>query len=212
MRIRAWLAAVVAFDLARGAVLATPPAPADPPRAEAFADFDVVIAGGTTAAFACAVASAESGARTALIEPTDWVGGQITASAVPAVDEAWHKVTDPATKRSLQRLGHRSPAGANMTANFRKDARRHRQPRWRLGEQLLLPAQARLLRTATSCPSKATPSTSKLVVYREARSSSRSDVDPATGQIQSDHRDSRGPTRGRGLPPGWIRPPAVGRP
>ena len=37
------------------------------------ADFDVVIAGGSTAAFAAAIAAAESGARTALIEPTDWV-------------------------------------------------------------------------------------------------------------------------------------------
>src|SRR5689334_15320947 len=56
--------------------------------------FDVVIAGGSTAAFAAAVAAAEAGARTCLIEPTDWVGGQLTASAVPAVDEAWHKITD----------------------------------------------------------------------------------------------------------------------
>ena len=52
-------------------------------------DFDVVIAGGSTAAFAAAIAAAESGARTALIEPTDWVGGQLTSSGVPAVDEAW---------------------------------------------------------------------------------------------------------------------------
>ncbi len=62
------------------------------------ADFDVVIAGGSTAAFAAAIAAAESGARTALIEPTDWVGGQLTSSGVPAVDEAWHSIkpADPA--------------------------------------------------------------------------------------------------------------------
>ncbi len=63
-------------------------------------DFDVVIAGGSTAAFAAAIAAAESGARTALIEPTDWVGGQLTSSGVPAVDEAWHSIkpADPAAE------------------------------------------------------------------------------------------------------------------
>ena len=58
--------------------------------------FDVVIAGGSTAAFAAALASAEAGAVTALVEPTDWVGGQLTSSGVPAIDEAWHSVKDPA--------------------------------------------------------------------------------------------------------------------
>ena len=58
-------------------------------------EFEVVIAGGSTAAFAAAIASAKSGAKTALLEPTDWVGGQLTASAVPAIDEAWHKISDP---------------------------------------------------------------------------------------------------------------------
>jgi len=55
-------------------------------------DFDVVIAGGSTAAFSAALAAAEAGARTALIEPTDWVGGQLTSSGVPAIDEAWHTI------------------------------------------------------------------------------------------------------------------------
>ena len=91
---------------------------ADPPRSERPGPFDVVIAGGTTAAFAAAVASAESGARTALIEPTDWVGGQLTASGVPAVDEAWHKVTDPKTKEVLN-VSAIARKRENMTPNFR---------------------------------------------------------------------------------------------
>ena len=56
---------------------------------------DVIIAGGSTAALATAFASAESGAKTILVEPTDWIGGQLTASGVPPVDEAWHKIVDP---------------------------------------------------------------------------------------------------------------------
>ena len=107
---------------------------------ETYRDFDVVIAGGTTAAFAAAVASAESGARTALIEPTDWVGGQLTASGVPAVDEAWHKVTDPKTKEVYNVSADR-PQAREHDAQLPGHARRHRQPRRRLGQQLLLPAE-----------------------------------------------------------------------
>ncbi|HSO34377.1 MAG TPA: FAD-dependent oxidoreductase [Labilithrix sp.] len=53
---------------------------------------DVVIAGGSTAAIAAAVAAADVGAKTCLIEPTEWIGGQLTASGVSAVDWAWHRV------------------------------------------------------------------------------------------------------------------------
>lgn len=55
--------------------------------------YDVVVAGGSTAALACAFAAADEGASVALLEPTDWIGGQLTSSGVPAVDEAWHKIT-----------------------------------------------------------------------------------------------------------------------
>jgi hypothetical protein len=99
------------------------PSQATTPKADASVvnlqkDFDVVIAGGTTAAFAAAIASAESGARTALIEPTDWIGGQLTASAVPAVDEAWHKITDPKTKQ-VYNVSSIARSRPNMTPNFR---------------------------------------------------------------------------------------------
>ncbi|APW62320.1 FAD-dependent oxidoreductase [Paludisphaera borealis] len=85
---------------------------------EVFRDFDVVIAGGTTAAFAAAVAAAESGARTCLIEPTDWVGGQLTASAVSAIDEAWHKVKDKKTGAEYD-VAAIARDRVNMTPNFR---------------------------------------------------------------------------------------------
>lgn len=86
----------------------------------AHADFDVVIAGGSTAAFAAAIAAAESGARTALIEPTDWVGGQLTSSGVPAVDEAWHSIKpkDPAGQPYSVSKVARLPA--NITPSFLK--------------------------------------------------------------------------------------------
>ena len=82
-------------------------------------EYDVVIAGGSTAAFAAAVASAESGGRTLLVEPTDWVGGQLTSSGVPAVDEAWHKHLDPKTGAVLLDVAKIARDRANMTPNFR---------------------------------------------------------------------------------------------
>ena len=80
--------------------------------------FDVVIAGGSTAAFAAAVAAASSGARTALLEPTDWVGGQLTSSGVPAVDEAWHSIKDKETLKPLIDVAKWARDPRNITPNF----------------------------------------------------------------------------------------------
>lgn len=55
-----------------------------------FEECDVVIAGGSTAALAAALASADQKVKTCLIEPTNWAGGQMTASGVPAIDFAHH--------------------------------------------------------------------------------------------------------------------------
>jgi len=81
--------------------------------------FDVVIAGGTTAALAAAIAAHDAGARVALIEPTDWPGGQLTSSGVPAVDEAWHKLVDPKTKEVLLDVAAAARNPVNMSPLFR---------------------------------------------------------------------------------------------
>jgi NADPH-dependent 2,4-dienoyl-CoA reductase/sulfur reductase-like enzyme len=49
---------------------------------------DVVVAGGSTAALAAAVAAARDDGQlhVCLTEPTDWLGGQMTSSGVPAFD------------------------------------------------------------------------------------------------------------------------------
>jgi hypothetical protein len=93
-----------------------------------YRDFDVVIAGGSTAAFAAAIAAAESGARTALLEPTDWVGGQLTSSGVPAVDEAWHSIRDPDSGEVLLNVAHVARTPANMTPNLLDCLQRLEQP------------------------------------------------------------------------------------
>lgn len=46
----------------------------------------VTINGGSVASFAAAVTAAAENVSTCLLEPTDWVGGQLTANGIPAVD------------------------------------------------------------------------------------------------------------------------------
>lgn len=88
----------------------------------------MVVAGGSTAAFAAAVAAAESGARTLLLEPTNWVGGQLTSSGVPAVDEAWHTIREPGTERPLLNVAAVARTPENITPNFYKALTTIRQP------------------------------------------------------------------------------------
>ena len=49
---------------------------------------DVIVAGGSLSSVAAAVSAANTsaGLTVCLLDPTDWLGGQLTASAVPAVD------------------------------------------------------------------------------------------------------------------------------
>jgi hypothetical protein len=58
--------------------------------AERVVPCDVIVAGGSLAAFAAALTSAREGMQTCLLEPTDEAGGQMIS--VPAVDYAWHSV------------------------------------------------------------------------------------------------------------------------
>ncbi|WP_425398653.1 FAD-dependent oxidoreductase [Aeoliella sp.] len=90
--------------------------------AEALADgsaYDVVICGGSAAALAAAFTAADEGAKVALLEPTDWIGGQFTASAVPAVDEAWHRIADPKTGEVLLDVAKIARDPRNMTPFLR---------------------------------------------------------------------------------------------
>ncbi|QDT68560.1 tricarballylate dehydrogenase [Planctomycetes bacterium MalM25] len=81
--------------------------------------YDVVIAGGSTAALAAAFSAADEGARVALLEPTDWIGGQLTASGVPAVDEAWHKIHAPAGGEAADAHGGSGPLLLNVSVAAR---------------------------------------------------------------------------------------------
>jgi hypothetical protein len=92
----------------------------EPATAVRLDQYDVVIAGGSTAAFAAALAAAQSGARTALLEPTDWIGGQLTSSGVPAIDEAWHTVRHAEDAELSLNVSQIARKPANITPNFLK--------------------------------------------------------------------------------------------
>jgi len=50
---------------------------------------DVVIVGGGTGGCAAALAAARNGRRVIMLEETDWIGGQLTAQAVPPDEHPW---------------------------------------------------------------------------------------------------------------------------
>jgi len=50
---------------------------------------DVVVVGGGTGGVAAALAAARNGLRVILTEETDWIGGQLTAQAVPPDEHPW---------------------------------------------------------------------------------------------------------------------------
>lgn len=50
---------------------------------------DILIIGGTTGGVAAALAVGRSGGRCLVVEPTDWIGGQLTAQAVPPDENEW---------------------------------------------------------------------------------------------------------------------------
>jgi hypothetical protein len=163
-------------------ILASLPLALGPEPAPTGHEFDVIIAGGTTAAFAAAIASAGEGARTALIEPTDWVGGQLTASAVPAVDEAWHRIVDPATKKVLD-VAAIARSRENMTPNFRAmlDATGNPGRGW-VSNYCFEPIK--FLETQLLPLERQAAATGKLVVFRETVVK-RVEVDAKSGRVVS---------------------------
>jgi hypothetical protein len=64
------------------------PRPAGSGKAQELAA-DLVIIGGGTGGCAAALAAARNGLRVILTEETDWIGGQLTAQAVPPDENAW---------------------------------------------------------------------------------------------------------------------------
>ncbi len=71
-----------------------------PPAEELSAD--VIIVGGGLGGCAAALAAARSGLRVVMTEETDWIGGQLTAQAVPLDENAW--VESVGGTRSYQTL------------------------------------------------------------------------------------------------------------
>ena len=66
---------------------------------------DLIVIGGGFGGCAAALAAARSGLRVVMTEETDWVGGQLTAQAVPLDENAWIESTGGTG--SYQRLRRR---------------------------------------------------------------------------------------------------------
>jgi hypothetical protein len=58
-------------------------------------DCELLIVGGSTSAFGAILSASKIlNTHVCLLEPTDWVGGQLTAELLSAPDFAWHTVID----------------------------------------------------------------------------------------------------------------------
>jgi len=85
---------------------------------------EILIVGGGTGGVAAALAAASAGRRVVLLEETDWLGGQLTAQGVSALDEHVHIETFGGTAsyyrlRDLLRDAYRPRAGAaGFAADF----------------------------------------------------------------------------------------------
>jgi hypothetical protein len=84
-------------------------------------DCQLLIVGGTTSALGAALSASKIlNARTCLLEPTDWAGGQVTAELLSAPDFAYHTVKDKDTNFTLnvgsidQQLDNQNPLFAKM--------------------------------------------------------------------------------------------------
>jgi hypothetical protein len=64
--------------------------PVGSPASSPVEDCELLIAGGGTGGVAAAIAAARAGRRVVLLEETDWLGGQMTAQGVSALDEHEH--------------------------------------------------------------------------------------------------------------------------
>ena len=80
-----WAGAIIVGGIALragGAEVVSPPVPPESWQAS----YDVVIAGAGTGGIGAAIQAARLGASVLLLEETDWIGGQMLAAAVSAMD------------------------------------------------------------------------------------------------------------------------------
>ena len=83
---------------------------------------DVLVVGGGTGGVAAALAAARRGQRVHVLEETDWIGGQLTAQGISALDEHDHIETFGGTAsyyalRNALRDHYRSPCGRGRQAS-----------------------------------------------------------------------------------------------
>src|SRR5258706_16155562 len=84
-------AALACSDRPSASATSAPPSivadPVFPRRAIGPGAYDVIVVGGGTSGIAAALQAARMGARVALLEETDWIGGPMTRAAVSARGE-----------------------------------------------------------------------------------------------------------------------------
>jgi hypothetical protein len=93
-----------------------------PPVEPIVESVDVVVVGAGCAGVAAAVEAASLGASVALLEETDWLGGQMSAAAVSTMDEAGHNLDSGFYADFIQRAeSHYASLGKSMGTCYWSD-------------------------------------------------------------------------------------------
>jgi hypothetical protein len=87
--------------------------------------YDVVIAGAGTGGVAAAIEAARHGASVALLEETDWIGGQMTAAGVSTMDEHFENVQSGIYWEFLKKVQAYYAAGNKSMSTCYWNARGH---------------------------------------------------------------------------------------
>lgn len=84
------------------------------------AEYDVIVVGAGTSGVSAVIQAARMGVKVALVEETDWIGGQMTAAAVTSLDEGFPRTRTGIFQEFIERVGehYRLRGKATGTAYF----------------------------------------------------------------------------------------------
>ena len=107
------------------------------PANSADKSFDIVIAGAGSGGVSAAIQAARMGASVALLEETDWVGGQSTAAAVSTMDEGRSNLDSGIYKEFIDRVrSFYAARGKSIGACYWSDNSQCFEPK--VGQQIML--------------------------------------------------------------------------
>ena len=86
-------------------------------------EYDVIVIGGSAGGTSAAIQSSRNGAKTLLIEETDWLGGMLTSAGVSAVDGNYWENPYAMSKWINEQMAPPNSVGMRFTTVYGPDTR-----------------------------------------------------------------------------------------